>query len=95
MTTLLGVDLVGREVLVAGGGPVAVTKAAALVADGALVHVVAPVVCEAMADLLERPGVTWSEREVELSDVSVVAAALERLEAALRARAAREAAAGS
>ena len=36
MTTLLGVDLVGRPVLVAGGGPVAATKAAALVADGAL-----------------------------------------------------------
>ncbi len=70
MTTLLGVDLVGRAVLVAGGGPVAAAKATALVADGALLHVVSPVVCEVMRDLVEQPSVTWSEREVELADVA-------------------------
>lgn len=70
MTTLLGVDLAGRAVLVAGGGPVAAGKAAALLADGALVHVVAPVVCEAMGDVLADPGATWSEREVDPGDVN-------------------------
>ena len=70
MTTLLGVDLVGREVLVAGGGPVAATKTGALVADGAIVHVVSPDVCEEMQDLVELPGVTWSRREVEPADVA-------------------------
>ncbi len=69
MTTLLGVDLVGRPVLVAGGGPVAATKAAALVADGALVHVVTPIVCEAMLDVVDEASVTWSQREVALDDV--------------------------
>ncbi|KGN41914.1 uroporphyrinogen-III C-methyltransferase [Knoellia aerolata] len=70
MSTLLGVDLVGRVVLVAGGGPVAATKAAALVADGALVHVVSPIACEALLDLVEEPTVTWSRREVRLDDVA-------------------------
>ena len=83
MTTLLGVDLVGRPVLVAGGGPVAATKAAALVADGALVHVVTPVVCEAMLELVDGAGVTWSQREVCVDDVAgtwfVVAATGDRL----------------
>lgn len=70
MTTLLGVDLVGRPVLVAGGGPVAAAKAAALVADGALVHVVTPVTCEAMLDLVDDAAVTWSRREVTPDDVA-------------------------
>ncbi|WP_404381620.1 uroporphyrinogen-III C-methyltransferase [Knoellia locipacati] len=69
MTTLVGVELAGRPVLVAGGGPVAASKAAALVADGALVHVVTPVVCEAMLDLVDGAGVTWSQREVDVEDV--------------------------
>lgn len=69
MTTLLGVDLVGRPVLVAGGGPVAASKAAALVADGALVHVVTPMICEAMLDLVDDVSVTWSQREVSPDDV--------------------------
>jgi len=69
MTTLLGVDLVGRPVLVAGGGPVAATKASALVADGALVHVVTPIVCEAMLDVVDEASVTWSQREVTHDDV--------------------------
>ena len=51
MTTLLGVDLAGRDVLVAGGGPVAALKAAALVRDGALVRVVAPTLCEDLLGL--------------------------------------------
>ncbi len=70
MTTLVGVELAGRPVLVAGGGPVAATKAEALVADGALVHVVTPVVCEAMLDLVDGAGVTWSQREVDVEDVA-------------------------
>lgn len=72
MSTLLGVDLVGRPVLVAGGGPVAATKAAALRADGALVHIVTPIVCEAVLDLVEDGSVTWSQREVALRDVDGV-----------------------
>ena len=35
MTTLLGLDLTGRDVLVAGGGPVAARRAADLTDGGA------------------------------------------------------------
>ena len=69
-TTLLGVDLAGRPVLVAGGGPVAALKASALVRDGALVHVVAPQLCEDLRDLWATgEGLRWSEREVTGHDV--------------------------
>ncbi|WP_251152127.1 uroporphyrinogen-III C-methyltransferase [Cellulosimicrobium sp. Marseille-Q4280] len=52
MTTLLGLDVTGRTVLVAGGGPVAARRARALADDGAHVRVVAPQVCEDLRDLV-------------------------------------------
>ncbi|MGO1241036.1 MAG: uroporphyrinogen-III C-methyltransferase [Cellulosimicrobium funkei] len=52
MTTLLGIDLAGRTVLVAGGGPVAARRARAMADDGAHVRVVAPHVCEDLRDLV-------------------------------------------
>lgn len=68
MTTLLGVDLRGRRVLVAGGGPVAALKARGLAADGALVDVVSPVVCESLRDLIDEARVHWHPREVLPTD---------------------------
>ncbi len=68
-TTLLGVDLTGRPVLVAGGGPVACLKASALARDGAVVHLVAPQVCEDLADLLATGVGTWSRREATVEDI--------------------------
>jgi uroporphyrin-III C-methyltransferase/precorrin-2 dehydrogenase/sirohydrochlorin ferrochelatase len=70
VTTLLGVDLAGRDVLVAGGGPVAALKASAIVRDGALVRVVAPAVCEDLRDLVDSGAVEWSAREVETDDIA-------------------------
>ncbi|WP_435738096.1 uroporphyrinogen-III C-methyltransferase [Cellulosimicrobium sp. PMB13] len=52
MTTLLGLDVTGRTVLVAGGGPVAARRARALADDGAHVRVVAPQLCEDLRDLV-------------------------------------------
>ncbi len=52
MTTLLGLELAGRTVLVAGGGPVAARRARAMADDGAHVRVVAPEVCEDLRDLV-------------------------------------------
>lgn len=67
--------LAGRRVLVVGGGPVASSKLAALVAAGAVVHVVAPEVVPEMAAL----GVSIARREFEPADLDdawfVVAAA--------------------
>ncbi|WP_454041927.1 uroporphyrinogen-III C-methyltransferase [Cellulosimicrobium sp. Marseille-Q8652] len=52
MTTLLGLDLSGRTVLVAGGGPVAARRARTMLDDGAHVRVVAPQLCEDLRDLV-------------------------------------------
>ncbi|WP_327152682.1 precorrin-2 dehydrogenase/sirohydrochlorin ferrochelatase family protein, partial [Nostocoides japonicum] len=68
-TTLMGLDLDGRDVLVAGGGPVAARRAARLVADGAVVTVVSPLACEDLLDLVDTAAVRWVEREVEEADV--------------------------
>ena len=46
--------LAGRRVLVVGGGPVAASKLAALVAAGAVVHVVAPDVVPAICGARRR-----------------------------------------
>lgn len=63
----LHLDLRGRRVLVAGGGPVAARRARDLVAEGADVVVVAPAVCEDLRDLL--PSLRWHEREAVAADV--------------------------
>jgi uroporphyrin-III C-methyltransferase/precorrin-2 dehydrogenase/sirohydrochlorin ferrochelatase len=67
--------LAGRRVVVVGGGPVAAGKIAGLVAAGAAVHVVAPVV----RPEIDRAGVTIDRRAFQPSDLDgawyVVAAA--------------------
>lgn len=72
MTALLGVELAGRPVLVVGGGPVAARRAQALADEGAAVHVVAPHVCEPLADLVVAGGARWSDREVVETDLDGV-----------------------
>ncbi|WP_043610192.1 precorrin-2 dehydrogenase/sirohydrochlorin ferrochelatase family protein, partial [Cellulomonas carbonis] len=69
MTALLGVELAGRTVLVAGGGPVAARRTGSLLAEGAHVRVVAPQLCEDLAALAAAGGVEWRAREVEEADV--------------------------
>ena len=64
----LHLDVAGRRVLVAGGGPVAARRARDLVAAGADVLVVAPAVCEDLRDLLA--DLTWEQREVVPADVA-------------------------
>ena len=72
MTTLLGLELAGRPVLVVGGGPVAARRASALAADGALVTVVSPVLCEDLVDAYAAGTVAWVDREVREADVDGV-----------------------
>ncbi|MBD8080341.1 uroporphyrinogen-III C-methyltransferase [Cellulosimicrobium arenosum] len=84
MTSLLGLDLAGRTVLVAGGGPVAARRARTMLDDGAHVRVVAPHVCEDLRDLVAadllgasgaaadaeaRGTLTWVPREVREADL--------------------------
>ena len=72
MSTLLALEVAGRPVLVAGGGPVAARRAAALAGDGALVRVVAPSPCEELADLVSAGGATWLDRDVQEGDLDGV-----------------------
>jgi uroporphyrin-III C-methyltransferase/precorrin-2 dehydrogenase/sirohydrochlorin ferrochelatase len=72
MTTLVGLDLSGRAVLVAGGGPVAARRVATLLEDGAIVTVVAPQLCEDLVDRVLADEVVWHRRSVEESDLDGV-----------------------
>ena len=69
MTTLLGLQVTGKPVVVAGGGPVAARRATSLAADGALVTVVAPQLCEDLVDAVVDGAVTWVDREVVEADL--------------------------
>ena len=72
MTTLVGLELTGRAVLVAGGGPVAARRATQFVADGADVLVIAPEICEDLAALVTDGVVAWRPGEVRESDLDDV-----------------------
>jgi uroporphyrin-III C-methyltransferase/precorrin-2 dehydrogenase/sirohydrochlorin ferrochelatase len=67
VTTLLGMDLTDRPMLVVGGGPVAARRLAHLRDEGARVTVVAPAVCEDVVALLD--DVLWEAREVREQDL--------------------------
>ncbi|MFC4614548.1 uroporphyrinogen-III C-methyltransferase [Cellulomonas algicola] len=62
-------DVAGRRVVVVGGGPVAARRVARLVDDGADVLVVAPRLCEDLADAVARGLVHWAEREYATGDL--------------------------
>jgi uroporphyrin-III C-methyltransferase/precorrin-2 dehydrogenase/sirohydrochlorin ferrochelatase len=70
VNALLGIDLTDRLVLVAGGGPVAARRVLALLAAGAKVRVVAPELCEDLAELAAAGDVTWRAGEPAEADLS-------------------------
>ncbi|WP_449385596.1 uroporphyrinogen-III C-methyltransferase [Cellulomonas soli] len=72
MTTLLGLELAGRRVLVVGGGPVAARRVQGLLADAARVVVVAPQLCEVLRDLHRWGLIAWHAREVREADLDEV-----------------------
>jgi siroheme synthase-like protein len=67
--------LADRKVLVVGGGPMAASKIAPLQQAGALVHVVAPVICPALASTPVASLVRREFRPDDLDDVWLVVAA--------------------
>ncbi|MGC5617111.1 uroporphyrinogen-III C-methyltransferase [Georgenia sp. Z1491] len=68
MTSLLGIDLRGRDVLVVGGGRVAARRARAWSDAGARVHVVSPWTVPEMRELLEVSG-RWTDRDAREEDL--------------------------
>ncbi|MDQ0922447.1 uroporphyrin-III C-methyltransferase/precorrin-2 dehydrogenase/sirohydrochlorin ferrochelatase [Pseudarthrobacter sp. W1I19] len=64
--------LLGRPVLVVGGGPVAARRAKGLLDAGARVTVVAPVTCAALRELADAGLLTWEPRTYSSSDVDGV-----------------------
>ncbi|MEE2523954.1 uroporphyrinogen-III C-methyltransferase [Pseudarthrobacter sp. J47] len=64
--------LLGRPVLVVGGGPVAARRAKGLLNAGARVTVVAPVASAALRELSDAGLLTWEPRTYQSSDVDGV-----------------------
>lgn len=65
----VGLLLHGRRVLVVGGGHVAQRRIPALLAVGAVVHVVSPVVTPAIQGLVDGEEISWAERGFVEEDV--------------------------
>jgi uroporphyrin-III C-methyltransferase / precorrin-2 dehydrogenase / sirohydrochlorin ferrochelatase len=63
-------DLAGRRAVVVGGGPVAARRADALATAGADLVVVAPYVCEPLADLVAAGRAEWRPREYGPGDLA-------------------------
>ncbi|MCG7432516.1 uroporphyrinogen-III C-methyltransferase [Kocuria indica] len=69
MTYPLGLNLAGRAVLVVGGGSDAARRTRSLLAEGALVDLVAPDLHDTLRDLTSSPGLTWHERAFRPDDL--------------------------
>src|SRR4051812_40293772 len=65
----LTLDVAGRHVVVVGGGPVAARRSRALVTEKAEVYVVAPALCEDLADLAQQGRVEWQPRDYVTGDL--------------------------
>jgi uroporphyrin-III C-methyltransferase/precorrin-2 dehydrogenase/sirohydrochlorin ferrochelatase len=65
----LALKLAGRRVLVVGGGAVATRRLPALLAAGALVEIVSPVLTPALHGIVAAGRVSWNARRFEPADV--------------------------
>jgi siroheme synthase-like protein len=63
------VKLVGRRVVVVGGGEIATGKIASLRQSGANVHIVSPALNSALATLVRENKIEWSEKEFTPGDL--------------------------
>lgn len=70
MTTLIGVSLAGRDVLLVGGGPVTARRLARLLDDGAHARIVAPELCDEVRELRRRHDVAWTPRRFRRTDLA-------------------------
>ncbi|MCC2032363.1 uroporphyrinogen-III C-methyltransferase [Microbacterium allomyrinae] len=70
MTTMLGVSLAGRRVLMVGGGSVTARRLERFLADGADAAIVAPELSDGVRALVDAHGVPWTPRRVRTADVA-------------------------
>ncbi|MGV1005340.1 MAG: uroporphyrinogen-III C-methyltransferase [Candidatus Nanopelagicales bacterium] len=63
-------DLSGRQVLVVGGGPVAARRVTAALAAGGEVTVIAPAICEDLAESIAAGNVGWVPRDFAAADLT-------------------------
>ena len=69
MTTMMGISLTGRRVVLVGGGDVAARRIRRFLLDGAIVRVVAPELGAATARLVAEHDLDWVARGVEHTDL--------------------------
>lgn len=72
MTTMLGISLEGRDVLMVGGGDVTARRLERLLAEGARVRIVAPALSARTAELVAQSTATWVQRAVQDADLDGV-----------------------
>ena len=70
MTTMLGVSLAGRDVLLVGGGAVTARRLQRLLDDGAIARVVAPELAPQTRELVRSRGVSWTPRRFRRGDIA-------------------------
>lgn len=70
MTTMLGISLAGRDVLMVGGGSVTARRLRRFLDDGAVVRIVAPEVCHEVRELIQEHGLAWTPRDVRDDDIA-------------------------
>jgi uroporphyrin-III C-methyltransferase/precorrin-2 dehydrogenase/sirohydrochlorin ferrochelatase len=70
MTTLLGISLAGRSVVMVGGGAVTARRLERFLAEGARVTIVAPELSDAVREVVDACEVTWVPRLVRRDDVA-------------------------
>lgn len=69
MTSLVGLEFLGRRVVLVGGGSVSARRAARFLDDGALVRVIAPELHPALDRLRLEGAIEWVDRFVEPADL--------------------------
>ncbi|WP_409047001.1 uroporphyrinogen-III C-methyltransferase [Microbacterium sp. HA-8] len=69
MTTMLGISLAGRDVLMIGGGAVTARRLRRLLEDGARVRIVAPQLSAEVRELVDARALEWMPRTVRADDV--------------------------
>ncbi|GAA1990969.1 uroporphyrinogen-III C-methyltransferase [Microbacterium pumilum] len=70
MTTMLGVSLTGRTVVMVGGGDVTARRLERFLSEGALVRLIAPELSGAVAALVDAQRVEWIPRRARRSDLA-------------------------